>query len=91
MAKGGYIGTGGVARKLKSGYIGVANLARKIKKGYIGVAGVARPIWSSGPELIKYGSSEDGAVEVLGASGNGAATMVGDYALFGGADSYAIA
>lgn len=47
MAKGQYIGVGGVARKTKKQYIGVDGVARKITKGYIGVNGVARQYWSS--------------------------------------------
>ena len=48
MAKKGYVGVGGVARKLKKGYVGVGGVARRLKKGYIGVGGVARPCWSGG-------------------------------------------
>ena len=46
MAKGGYIGVSGVARKIKKGYVGVDNISRKIKKAYMGVGGVAKLIWS---------------------------------------------
>lgn len=63
MAKRIYVGVGGIARKVKKAYIGVEGLARKVKKAYIGVGGVARPVFSGG-ELVYYGSSEDGAVEV---------------------------
>lgn len=49
MAKGVYIGVGGVARKVKKMYIGVGGVARKVKKAYIGVGGVARVFWSSEP------------------------------------------
>ena len=45
MAKGGYIGIDGKARKLTKGYIGVDGVARKIKKAYIGVDGIARLIY----------------------------------------------
>lgn len=47
MAKGSYIGIGGVARKIKGGYAGVDGVARKIKKAYIGVNGVARLFYSA--------------------------------------------
>ena len=42
MAKGAYVGVGGVARKIKKMYVGVDGVARKVKKGYIGIGGVAR-------------------------------------------------
>jgi hypothetical protein len=52
MAKGAYIGVGGVAHKIKKGYIGVGGIARKIKKAYVGDEnGVARLAWS-GRDLI---------------------------------------
>lgn len=47
MAHKGYIGNGGVARKITNCYIGVNNVARKVKKIYIGVGGVARLVWNS--------------------------------------------
>lgn len=53
MAKGGYVGVSGVARKIKKGYVGVDNISRKIKKAYMGVGGVARLIWS-GTSSFKY-------------------------------------
>ena len=56
MAKKGYVGVGGVARKLKKGYVGVGGVARRLKKAYIGVGGVARPCWSGG-ELSYYGTA----------------------------------
>ena len=49
MAKGAYVGVGGVARKVKKIYIGVGGVARKVKKGYIGVGGVARLFFTSEP------------------------------------------
>ena len=60
MAKGGYVGVSGIARKIKKGYVGVDNISRKIKKAYMGVGGVARLIWSgiSGFKyLIRYAST----------------------------------
>ena len=53
MAKGAYIGVGGVARKVKNIYVGVDGVARKVKKGYIGVNGVARLFYSSGLDWIE--------------------------------------
>jgi len=54
MAKGIYIGGGGVARRVKKIYVGVGGVARKVKKGYIGVGGVARPFYSV-VDLAYYG------------------------------------
>ena len=42
MAKEGYIGINGVARRVSSGYVGVDGVARNIIAGYVGVNGVAR-------------------------------------------------
>ena len=42
MAKTGYIGVNGTARKIKSKYVGVGGVARKVKAAYVGVNGVAR-------------------------------------------------
>ena len=84
MAKGGYIGISGVARKIKKGYIGVDGVARKIKKGYIGVNGVAQLCFSSQHAITYHGNGgsgtmtqqvvEDGANVTL--SANGFATPV---------------
>ena len=41
MAKGGYIGVGSTAHKLKSGYVGVGGTAYEFNKGYVGVGGTA--------------------------------------------------
>ena len=57
MAKGAFIGVGGVAHKVKKGYIGVDGIARKIKKAYIGVGGVARLCWSGDPIAVFSGVS----------------------------------
>jgi hypothetical protein len=46
MAKGIYLGIGGVARKVKQPYVGINGVARKVTKGYIGVGGVARLFYS---------------------------------------------
>ena len=42
MARGVYIGIGGVARKVKRQYIGISGTARRIRRAYIGVNSVAR-------------------------------------------------
>ena len=41
MAKGGYIGVGSTAHKLKGGYVGVGGTAYEFNKGYVGVGGTA--------------------------------------------------
>ena len=41
----GYIGAGGVARKVKAVYVGVGGVARKVQAVYAGVNGVARKVW----------------------------------------------
>lgn len=46
MAKAGYVGINGVARKLKKMYVGINGVARKLKKLYVGINGVARLWWS---------------------------------------------
>ena len=79
MAKGAYIGIGGVAKKIKKGYIGIGGVAKKIKKGYIGIGGVARPFWSGG-ELTYHGRIYPGLASTT--EGQPLATTVGDYALF---------
>ena len=81
MAKKIYIGVDGTSRKIKKGYIGVDGVARKIKKAYIGVGGVARPCFSGG-ELAYYGELTSRTIY----SNDGAATAVGDYAIFAGGD-----
>ena len=53
MAKGQYIGVGGVAKKVKKKYIGVGGVAHDVKSGYIGVGGVAKQYWSAG-ELVDF-------------------------------------
>lgn len=85
MAKKCYVGVDGVACKVKKGYVGVDGVARKIKRAYIGIGGVARPCWSGG-ELAYYGAITELSNKWLGGSA-GAATSVGNYALFGGAQS----
>ena len=59
MAKGQYIGVGGVARYVKQPYIGVGNVARKVKSGYIGVGNVARDCLSKGTPIgeLEVGTS----------------------------------
>lgn len=72
MAKGAYIGVGGVARKVKQPLIGVDGVARKVKSGYVGVNSVARQFLQGGilASTLSVGSSvylmENGsAVEYL--------------------------
>lgn len=79
MAKGGYVGVSGVARKIKKGYIGVDNISRKIKKAYMGVGGVARPCWGGG-DVVYYGT----ITPLSEAKTNLAGGTIGDYALFAG-------
>lgn len=59
MAKGMYIGVGGVAKKVKRGYIGVGGVSRKLKKAYIGISSVARLLWSSGGLPVKIGKADN--------------------------------
>lgn len=49
----GYIGAGGVARKVKAVYVGVGGVARKVQAVYAGVNGVARKVWG-GEEPFAY-------------------------------------
>ena len=76
-------GVDGIAHKVKKAYVGVDSKARKIKKGYIGVGGIARLFYSGDPELSYYGEVDTAASEQYNSS-YGAATTVGDYALFAG-------
>ena len=61
MAKGAYIGVGGVAHKIKGGYIGIDGVAHKIKKGYIGVNGVAQ-MFFGGVDVATMGISYTGTM-----------------------------
>lgn len=55
MAKAGYVGINGVARKLKKMYVGINGVARKLKKLYVGINGVARLWWQgNSPAWGKY-------------------------------------
>ena len=45
MAKGFFVGVGGVAKKASAVYVGVNGVARKVTKGYVGVNGVARQFY----------------------------------------------
>ena len=82
MAKGGYVGIDGVARKLKKAYVGVGGVARKIKKAYVGINGVARPCWGGG-ELAYYG-----AVTSVQECADMMAGSIGSYAVFAGGYQY---
>lgn len=66
MAKGIYVGVGGVARKVKKLYVGVGGVARKVKKAYIGVNGVARLMFSAG---LSYGNTTPLSIARYGAKG----------------------
>lgn len=69
MAKGAYIGIGGVARKIKGGYAGVNGVARKIKKAYIGVNGVARLFYSAEVQVFLLGDLPLGSKIMFGRFG----------------------
>jgi len=53
MAKGAFVGVGGVARKVVQPYIGVGGVARKVVAAYVGENGIARQWWPS--ETSRYG------------------------------------
>ena len=85
MAKGMYIGQGGIAHKVKKMYVSPDGMARKVKKGYVGVGGVARPFFSGeGAMPVYYGRATDLTVNRTCMSG----VTMGNYALFAG-DYYA--
>lgn len=83
MAKGMYVGVGGIAKKVKKMYVGGSDgIARKVRKGYIGVGGVARPFFTGG-ELAYYGTATALSVAVV----DGAAASNDSYAIFAGGSS----
>ena len=53
MAKGIYVGAGGVARRMKKAYVGVAGKARAVRKMYVGVGNRARLCYSAEPEYAQ--------------------------------------
>ena len=55
MAKGIYVGAGGVARRMKKAYVGVAGKARAVRKMYVGVGNRARLCYSAEPEYAGTG------------------------------------
>lgn len=57
MAKGIYVGVGGVPKKVKKIYAGVNGVPRKVKKVFVGVNGVPRLVWSSDVTFTKIASS----------------------------------
>lgn len=59
MAKGIYVGGGGIARKTTQPYRGVDGVARKVTSGYVGVDGVARQFHPSIPMVTwnKYSAT----------------------------------
>lgn len=78
MAKGIYVGAGGVARRMKKAYVGVAGKARAVRKMYVGVGNRARLCYSAEPEYA-------GAGVPLAAPKYGAkAAAAGNSALIGG-------
>lgn len=77
MAKGIYVGVGGVAHKAKKIYVGVGGVARKVKKIYVGVGGVAKPCYSAG-------ISKPPTTTLSRARSEHAGATVGNYAIFGG-------
>jgi len=48
MAKKGYIGVGGRARKIKKLYVGINGIAREVKKAYVGINGVTELFFQKG-------------------------------------------
>ena len=78
MAKGIYVGAGGVARRMKKAYVGVAGKARAVRKMYVGVGNRARLCYSAEPEYAGTGAP-------LAAPKYGAkAAAAGNSALIGG-------
>ena len=55
MAKGIYVGAGGVARRMKKAYVGGAGMARAVRKMYGGVGNRARLCYSAEPEYAGTG------------------------------------
>jgi len=94
MAKGAYIGVGGVARNVKKNYIGIGGVARNVTKAYLGVDGVARQYFGSGIGSLPEGSiiqlNENGSPQEFyvakhnyesGLNGNGRTLLVRRYQL----------
>ena len=78
MAKGIYVGAGGVARRMKKAYVGVAGKARAVRKMYVGVGNRARLCYSAEPEYA--GTGVPLAAPKYGAK----AAAAGNSALIGG-------
>ena len=78
MAKGIYVGAGGVARRMKKAYVGVAGKARAVRKMYVGVGNRARLCYSAEPEYA--GTGVPLAAPKYGAK----AAAAGNCALIGG-------
>ena len=78
MAKGIYVGAGGVARRMKKAYVGVAGKASAVRKMYVGVGNRARLCYSAEPEYA--GTGVPLAAPKYGAK----AAAAGNYALIGG-------
>ena len=60
MAKGIYVGVGGIAKKVSKEYVGVGGISRKVSKGYVGVGGVARECFSGETTWKKYSVIKNG-------------------------------
>ena len=78
MAKGIYVGAGGVARRMKKAYVGVTGKARAVRKMYVGVGNRARLCYSAEPEYA--GTGVPLAAPKYGAK----AAAAGNSALIGG-------
>ncbi len=75
MAKGIYVGAGGVARRMKKAYVGVAGKARAVRKMYVGVGNRARLCYSAEPEYAGTG------VHLAAPKYGAKAAATGNYAL----------
>ena len=74
MAKTGYIGVDGTARKIKGLYVGVNGVARKIKAAYVGVNGIARQWYAVEPPreaCLTFSSSSAFSISVATPGWNG--------------------
>lgn len=77
MAKGIYVGVGGLPRKVKKIFVGVAGVPRKVKKVFGGVAGAVKLMYSAEPQRSIAPPLSSGKSDAAGAS-------VGNYALVSG-------
>ncbi len=56
MAKGIYVGVGGVAKKVKKVFVGIGGAVKKVKKVFVGVGGVPKLAYSSA-EFTRFGTA----------------------------------